>query len=64
MAIVGGLDICRKQLAFDYVDTVTGQVTRGQLSRADRARLRAWLRRSFAGRGDVAFAAQGRADCM
>jgi hypothetical protein len=35
------LDICRKQLAFDYVDTVTGQVARGQIGRAGRARLRA-----------------------
>ena len=24
MPIVGGLDICRKQITFDYLDTVTG----------------------------------------
>jgi hypothetical protein len=30
MAIVGGLDIHRKQITFDYQDTVTGQVRRGQ----------------------------------
>ena len=29
MPIVGGLDIHRKQLTFDYLDTVTGQVVRG-----------------------------------
>src|SRR5512140_3453817 len=58
MPIVGGLDIHRKQLTFDYLDTVTGEVRRGQVSPADRAHLRAWLAR-FAGRGDVAFALEG-----
>jgi transposase len=59
MSIVGGLDIHRKQLTFDYLDTVTGQVTRGQVAPADREHLRAWLTR-FAGRGDdVAFAIEG-----
>ena len=32
MPIVGGLDIHRKQITFDYLDTVTGQVRRGQVS--------------------------------
>jgi transposase len=58
MSIIGGLDIHRKQLTFDCLDTATGQVTRGQVSPADRERLRAWLAR-FAGRGDVAFAFEG-----
>jgi transposase len=58
MPIVGGLDIHRKQLTFDYLDTVTGEVRRGQIAPADRAHLRAWLAR-FAGRGDVAFAVEG-----
>jgi len=31
--IVGGLDIHRRQLTFDYLDTVTGQVRRGQVAR-------------------------------
>src|SRR6476660_7099532 len=53
MPIVGGLDIHRKQLTFDYLDTVTGEVKRGQIAPADRAHLRAWLAR-FAGRDDVA----------
>jgi len=58
MPIVGGLDIHRKQITFDYLDTVTGEVWRGQIAPADRARLRAWLAR-FTGRGDVAFAVEG-----
>jgi transposase len=37
------LDIHRKQLTFDYLDTVTGEVMRGQVAPADRAHLRAWL---------------------
>jgi hypothetical protein len=58
MPIVGGLDIHRKQLTFDYLDTETGEVKRGQVALADRAHLRAWLAR-FAGRDDVAFALEG-----
>ena len=58
MPIVGGLDIHRKQITFDYLDTETGQVRRGQVSPADRVHLRAWLAR-FSGRDDVAFAVEG-----
>ena len=58
MPIVGGLDIHRKQLTFDYPGTVTGEVKRGQIAPADRAHLRGWLAR-FAGRDDVAFAMEG-----
>jgi transposase len=58
MPIVGGLDVHRKQITFDYLDTVTGEVQRGQIAPADRGHLRAWLAR-FAGRGDVAFAVEG-----
>jgi len=32
MPIVGGLDIHRKQLTFDYLDTATGEVKRGQIA--------------------------------
>ena len=32
MPIVGGLDIHRKQLTFDYPGTVTGEVRRGQVA--------------------------------
>ena len=58
MPIVGGLDIHRKQITFDYLDTATGEVRRGQIAPADRAHLRAWLAR-FAGLDDVAFALEG-----
>jgi transposase len=58
MPIIGGLDIHRKQLTFDCVDTVTGQAVRGQVSPADREHLRGWLAQ-FGGRGDVAFAFEG-----
>ena len=31
MSVVGGLDIHRKQLTFDYLDTVSGQVAADRL---------------------------------
>jgi transposase len=55
MPIVGGMDIHRKQITFDYVDLVTGEVQCGQIAPAGRAHLRAWLER-FAGVPGVAFA--------
>jgi hypothetical protein len=58
MIIVGGLDIHRKQLTFDYPGAVTGEVKRGQVAPADRAHLRAWLAR-FGGRDGVAFVLEG-----
>jgi transposase len=58
MPIVGGLDIHRKQITFDYPGTATGEVKRGQIAPADRKHVRAWLAR-FAGRGEVAFAVEG-----
>src|SRR6266567_4023430 len=58
MAIVGGFDIHRRQVTFDYLDTGTGQVRRGRIDPACRQRLRAWLER-FAGRDDVTFAVEG-----
>jgi transposase len=58
MPIVGGLDIHRKQITFDYPGTATGEVKRGQITPAGRAHVRAWLAR-FAGRGEVAFAVEG-----
>jgi len=58
MPIVGGLDIHRKQITFDYPGTETGQVCRGQISPADRVHLRAWLAR-FAGHEGAAFAVEG-----
>lgn len=59
MSIVGGLDIHRKQLTFDYVDTDTGELQRGRIAPADREHFAGWLERRFAGRGDVEFALEG-----
>ena len=56
--IVGGLDVHRAQLTYDYVDLVTGEVHTGRVAPANRAVLRVWLQR-FAGVDDVAFALEG-----
>jgi transposase len=40
MSIVGGFDVHRKQITFDYLDTVTGEVQCGQIVAADRRRSR------------------------
>jgi transposase len=47
-SIAGRMDIHRKQVTFDYLDLVTGEVKCGQIAPAGRVSLRAWLRR-FAG---------------
>ena len=52
MPIVAGPDLHRKQVLFDYLDTMTGEVRRGQVRPADRLHLRAWLAR-FVDRADV-----------
>jgi len=59
MPIVGGLDIHRKQITFDYLDTATGELQRGQIAPADRAHLAAWLARRFPGGQDADFALDG-----
>ena len=56
-SIVGGLDIHRKQITFDYADLDTGEVKCGQVAPADRAHLRAWLAR-FDNPPGVAFAVE------
>jgi len=58
MAIVGGLDIHRKQITFDYVDTVSGEVRCGKIAPADRVHVAGWLAR-FGGRDDVEFVVEG-----
>ena len=58
MPVVGGIDIHRAQLTFDYVDLDSGEVVRGRIAPADREHLRRWLQR-FAGRDQVAFALEG-----
>jgi transposase len=57
-SIVGGLDIHRKQITFDYLDTVTGEVSCGQIAPADRAQLRDWLAGRFEHPQRVAFAVE------
>jgi transposase len=58
MSIVGAFDVHRRQLTFDYLDTLTGEVNRGRVMPADRQHLRAWLAR-FAGLDGVHFALEG-----
>ncbi|HEX2184854.1 MAG TPA: transposase [Chloroflexota bacterium] len=55
MAIVGGLDIHRRQITYDILDTDTGESCRGQLSPATRLELRAWLARFTGQQADFAF---------
>lgn len=43
MPIVGGLDLHRRQITFDWVDTDTGETGRGQIRPADREHVREWL---------------------
>jgi transposase len=59
MSIVGGFDVHRQQITFDYVDTDTGQLCRGQVRPATRMVLRDWLAQRFAGRAGVEFAVEG-----
>lgn len=58
MSIVGGLDIHRKQLTFDWVDEQNGKWERGRIVPADREHLADWLTR-FDGVGPVGFAMEG-----
>jgi hypothetical protein len=58
MGIVWGFDLHRRQITFDYVDTATGEASRGQIKPATRAEVREWLS-CFGGRDDVAFVLEG-----
>jgi hypothetical protein len=58
VSIVGGVDIHRKQLTFDYVEEETGRWERGRVAPADRQHLARWLVR-FEGVQDVQFAMEG-----
>jgi len=55
MAIVGGLDIHRRQITYDYLDSDTGEARRGRIQPAGRAELRAWLARFVGKQADFAF---------
>ena len=54
MAIVGGLDIHRRQITYDILDTDTGETRRGRIEPATSTNLRAWLEQL--GRQPAAFA--------
>jgi transposase len=43
MDIVGGFDVHRKQITFDYLEIETGEVKSGQITPATREHLRHWL---------------------
>jgi hypothetical protein len=58
MSIVGAFDVHRRQLTFEYLAMVSGELKRGRVVPADRERLRAWLAR-LAGQQDVHFAVEG-----
>jgi transposase len=52
MTIVGGLDLHRRQITFDYLSTETGEVRRGRIAPADRDHLRSWLGKLAGESGD------------
>src|SRR5215212_2669012 len=43
MDIVGGFDVHRKQITFDYIEMDSGEVHRGKIRPANRQSLRSWL---------------------
>jgi transposase len=57
MGIIGGLDVHRSQITYDWIDSVSGQRQRGQLAPATREHLRMWLGQ-FAGQ-QAGFAVEG-----
>lgn len=57
MGIVGGFDVHRSQITFDWVDPDTGESARGRVTPATRSQLRCWLER-FEGR-EALFALEG-----
>jgi transposase len=59
MTMIGGLDIHRAQITFDYLDTETGEVRTGQVRPATRAALRDWLGQRFCERDEVKLAVEG-----
>ena len=59
MPIVGGLDIHRKQITFDCLDTDTGELLRGRIAPADRQHLAGWLALHLTGCGEAHLAFEG-----
>jgi transposase len=62
MAMVGGLDLHRRQITFDVVEVESGQEWRGRIWQPDRERFRRWLGNEVTSRargGRVALAVEG-----
>jgi transposase len=62
MAMVGGLDLHRRQITFDVVEVESGQEWRGRIWQPDRDRFRRWLGHEVTSRaqgGRVALAVEG-----
>ena len=60
MGIVGGLDIHRRQITFDYLDERSGETRHGRIAPADRMLLRGWLQKLLVDAGTpAAFAVEG-----
>ena len=62
MAMVGGLDLHRRQITFDVVELESGEEWRGRLWQPDRDRFRRWLREDVTRRANgqpVALAVEG-----
>src|SRR4051794_5977216 len=60
MGIVGGPDIHRRQITFDYLDERSGETRHGRIAPADRMLLRGWLQKLDVDAGTpAAFAVEG-----
>ena len=59
MTIVGGIDIHRAQLTYDYVDLATGEVHTGRVTPANRGQSAGLVETVRTGVDDVAFALEG-----
>jgi hypothetical protein len=57
MSIIGGLDVHRAQITFDWVDRDSGETHRGRIAPATRTALRGWLGELSGDQG--AFAVEG-----
>jgi transposase len=57
MSIIGGLDVHRAQITFDWIDRNSGETHRGRIAPATRVGLRAWLGKLPGAEG--AFAVEG-----
>ena len=58
MTILGGLDVHRAQITFDYLDSETGEVCNGQIRPATRDAVREWLAARFTGAAGVKLAVE------